>query len=218
MELISEKFRSFECTIADFDRIMTIHKSRPAIHGNKKNEFYNDYIEKYIANVLLGHIPNTRILGCELIETRQLVTYSVYFYPQAADAVFIRFGEHLQTEGSFSVDAGTYFIMKMSILDSASKGRFNTYWVSQLNAFLPAIKLRESFLQENESVSDWYLHKVIQPTDNLTGIIEKILLGDLPLERKNPVAIIHLVTKMKYRLSYFENSGLNNNILKKYFN
>ncbi len=219
MELISEKFRVFECTIADFDRIMTIHKSRPAIHGNKKNEFYNEYIEKYVADILLGEITNTKIVACESNATKQMMSYSIYFYPTASDSVFILFGEYIKEENNDFLQSGIHFLFKAATLDAASQGRFNTYWATQLTAFLPAIKLsRESHLQENESVLDWYLHKVVQPTDQLVGSIEKTLLGSLPLARKNPVAIIHLVTKMKYRLDYFENSGLNNNILKKYFN
>ncbi len=219
MELISEKFRVFECTIADFERIMTIHRSRPAIHGNKKNEFYNEYIEKYVADILLGQVANTKIVACENNETRQMMSYSIYFYPIASDSVFILFGEYLKEENTDFLESGIHFIIKTAALDAVSHGRFNTYWATQLTAFLPAIKLsRQSHLQERENVIDWYLHKVVYPSDNLSGSIEKTLLGSLPLARKNPVAIIHLVTKMKYRLSYFEDVGLNNNVLKKYFN
>jgi hypothetical protein len=221
IELLSKNFRAFQCTILDFERIMNIHRSRSMIHGVAKTAKYNDFFEKLIAEILLGAIPTTVILGSEDIKTKTLISYSIYQYPKNSSAAFLKLGETLSPDRSLFdyKDYDAIGALRLGVMLSESKKIFDLYMAVRINSFLPMMKIfHQSEIDEKDyHRSNWLLHKIINPNDPLETGIDRVLLQDMFLERKYPVAIIHTSLKAEYRVEHFKDQfNVSEETLKRY--
>ena len=220
-ELISKNFRSFQCTILDFERIMDIHRSRSMVQGVTKTAKYNDFFEKLIAEILLGTVPTTVILGSEDIKTRTLISYSIYQYPKNSSSAFLKLGETMSTARSLFDyrDYDAIGALRLGVMLSESKKLFDVYMAVRINSFLPMMKLfhQSELIEKDYHRSNWLLHKIVNPNDPLETSIDRVLLQDMFLERKYPVAIIHTSLKAEYRVAHFKDQfNVSEETLKRY--
>lgn len=210
MELIHGNFRSFKCSILDFDRIMTIYNSRTHIQGSPRTPQADEKFSNHLADILLGHKPEYLVLAVEDINTRQLISFATYTFPKNSQFGFIKLGGTIPKSLAIpgNKNTGVIPLMKLGVLIGEAQGYFDIFWSVKLSSYLPLCKVFNSLESRNEEEhrSYWMLHKIVNPEDPLTTSIDKFLLESTFVERIYPVAIIHTCLKEKYRVEHYKNS------------
>jgi hypothetical protein len=207
MELIQGNFQAYQCTIADYDEILEIYKSRPYIQGALRSTQLDERFEYHLAEVLLGTKENSYVLGVKDLTTNRLLAYVNYIFPKNSQFGFMRLGGSVASSNS----SPNYLniavpLLRLGVLLGESLGFFDIFWSVKLSSYLPICKLFNDYevISKSEHRSYWLLHKVVYPTDLLETSIDKFLLEESIIERIYPVAIMHTSLKEKYRAEHFK--------------
>lgn len=220
MEIIDGNFRAYECTIADYDKILGIYRSHLYIQGSPRTLKSDERFENHLAEVLLGNKSEHCFIGVEDTKTRNLVSYVNYVFPANSNFCFMKLGGTTPKALSLPTykDTGVIPLLRLGVALSESKNYFDTFWTFKLNSYLPFCKVLNDYEQKSnvEQRVQWLLHKIVYPQDQLTTSIEKFLLEGGLVERKYPVAIIHSTLKQEFRLEHFKkNFNLTEETLRK---
>jgi len=207
MELIQGNIRAYQCTIADFDRIIEIYKSRPYIQGSPRSEMSDEKFQYQLAEILLGTKENWYVLGAMDLVTNSLISYAVYFFPKNSQFGFMRLGGTISNSTSATNYSGiAVTLFRLGVAFGERLGYFDIFWSVKLSSYLPMCKLFHDFEAKSneENKSYWLLHKVVYPTDPLETSIDTLLLGESLVTRLFPIAIIQTSLKEKHRLAHFK--------------
>jgi hypothetical protein len=207
MELVQGNFQAYQCTIADYDRIIEIYKSQPYIQGSPRTARSDDKFEQNLADILLGSNQNSYVLGVKDLTINALVSYAFYIFPKNSQFGFMKLGGTISNLNSAINYSGIALpLFRLGILFGESLGYFDIFWSVKLSSYLPFCKLFNEYeIKSNtENRSYWLLHKVVYPTDPLETSIDKFLLEGSIIERIYPVAIMYSSLKEKYRAEHFK--------------
>ena len=219
MEVFFQDRRAFVCSIHDYDRIMKIHQSRSRYRGLLKTPEYNDYFEKFIADVLLGQKPGLQILGVEN-SSKELIIYSFFLFPKGSSCIFLKSGESLYSNNSpMGYNSGIVDLFELSFRLGMKEQIFDFYQMFKINTFVPVMKLyKESYTHRGEpNKSNWLIHKIVDPDSPLETAIERTLLENLPIKLTHPMVIVHASIKQEFRIDYFKDRfSMSESALRKY--
>lgn len=208
MELVYKNCRAFQCGIGDYDQILSIYRSRPFIQGVLKDPKQTDIFEKECVEILLENNPGWVILGVEDTRSKQLISYATLFFPPGSPFGFLKLGETIPKNHAVCgyIDNGGGALFRLAVCVAESKGIFDVFWAVKQSSYMPVVRMFNEFEKDNnnERISNWLLHKIVGPDDQLTTSIEKILLGNIYFQRKYPVAIIHTSLKQEFRIKHFK--------------
>lgn len=207
MELIQGNIRAYQCTIADYDRIIEIYKSHPYIQGSPRSLVSDEKFEYQLSEILLGNKENWYVLGATDLLTNSLISYAVYVFPKNSQFGFMRLGGTISNSNSAIDYSGiAVSLFRLGVAVGESLGYFDIFWSVKLSSYLPICKMFNEYeiRSNSEHTSYWLLHKVVYPTDPLETSIDKLLLGESLVTRLFPVAIIQTSLKEKYRVKHFK--------------
>jgi len=207
MELVQGNFCAYQCTIADYDRIVEIYKSQPYIQGSPRTAQSDDKFEQNLADILLGVKKNSYVLGARDLTTNRLTSYVLYTFPKNSQFGFLHLGGTISNSNSATNFSGiSVTLLKLGVLLGESLGYFDIFLSVKLSSYLPMCKVFNEYeiKSSTENRSYWLLHKVIYPNDPIETSIDKFLLNDSIFDRLYPVAIMHISLKEKYRAQHFK--------------
>jgi hypothetical protein len=207
MELIHGNFQAYQCTIADYNEILEIYKSRPYIQGSLRSTQSDERFEYYLAEVLLGSKENSYVLGVKDLTTNRLLAYVNYIFPKNSQFGFMRLGGSVaSSNSSLSFFDLAVPVFRLGVLLGESLGYFDIFWSIKLSSYLPMCKVFNDYevRSKSEHRSYWLLHKVVYPTDPFETSIDKFLLEGSLVDRLYPIAIIQTSLKEKYRAQHFK--------------
>lgn len=208
MELINKNYRAFICDISNYEDVIKIYRSRPFIQGSPRNLAADEKFEKHLAEILLGNKPEFLVVGVEEIDTKILVSFATYTFPNNSQFGFMKIGGTLPRSKSLAtyVDTGAIPLLRLGVMIAESKGIFDIFWSVKLSSYLPMCKLfNYSGVAEDLHRSYWMLHKVIQPDEPLVTSIDKFLLETPLVKRLYPIAIMHTSLKEEHRIAHYKN-------------
>ena len=198
---------------------MKIHYSRSRYRGVVKTPEYNDYFEKFIADVLLGQKSGIQIIGVE-DKLKELLIYGFFIHPKGSSCAFLKSGERSVSENAIlGFDSGIVDLFELGFRLGMEKQIFDFYQMFKINTFVPVMKLyKESYKHRGEqNKAHWLIHKIVNPGDLLETAIERTLLGNMPIEQTHPMVIVHASIKQEYRINYFKDRfSVSENTLRKY--
>jgi hypothetical protein len=207
MELIQGNFQAYQCTIADYARIVEIYKSQTYIQGSPRTAVSDEKFEHHLADILLGSKKNCYVLGAKDLTTNRLTSYALYTFPKNSQFGFLQLGGTISNSGSVTNFSGiSVTMLRLGVMLGASLGYFDIFWSIKLSSYLPVCKVFNTYEANSneENKSYWLLHKVIYPNDPIETSIDKFLLNDSIFDRLYPVAIMHTALKEKYRVQHFK--------------
>lgn len=210
MELVADNFRAFQCSLLDYENILTIYRSRPHVQGALRTIRADDDFERILADILLDKDSEYCVLAVEDIPTKTLTSFSIYSFPKASQFGFLLIGGSVPKDKTLpeSKNSGAVALFQLAVMIGESQGVFDIFMSVRLNAYLPFCRLINSYeVDTNGGLRTyWMLHKVLYPTDQLTTSIEKYLLGQPLVERTYPIVIVHLSVKEKFRIAHYKHN------------
>jgi hypothetical protein len=87
------------------------------------------------------------------------------------------------------------------------KNIFDYFMAMQQQAFIPLMRLIKDYsviTDENKRRHDYFLHKVVEPNQELVTPIEKVLLRNLLVPPIHPIAIIQCSLKAELRIPHYQ--------------
>lgn len=210
MELIHGNFRSFECSLLDYENILAIYRARPHVQGIPRTIKADEQFEKYVIEILLGINNECCIVGVEDITSKSLISFSIYAFPKNSQFGFLTLAGSIPKDSNIpsTNNSGAVSLLRLGVMIGKERNVFDIFSSVRLTAYLPLCKVVNSFesITGQENISYWMLHKVVYPDDPLTTSIEKYLLGGPFIERKYPIAIIHTSLKEKFRVLHYKHN------------
>jgi hypothetical protein len=210
MELVADNFRAFQCSLLDYENILTVYRSRPHVQGSIRTIKSDEDFERILADILLDKESEYCVLAVEDLSTNNLISFSIYSFPKASQFGFLMIGGTLPKDRTLpeSRNSGAVALLRLGVMIGEQKNVFDIFMSVKLSAYLPFCLLINSYEEDSneEHRTYWLLHKIVQPADCLTTTIEKYLLGQPLVDRIYPVAIIHLSVKEKFRIEHFKHN------------
>lgn len=208
MELIHGNFRAFQCSILDYENILSVYRSRTHIQGSPRTPQGDTMFEKLLPEILLENKPGWIVTGTEDNNTGELISFSVVVFPKDSQFGFIKLAVTIpKSQLVPSVEnTGAVSLLRFVMLIAANRNVFDIFWSVKLNSYLPFCRTFNFYEKEtgDENKSYWMLHKVVYPNDPLSTSIEKFLLEFTLVKRLYPVAIIHTSLKEKFRIQHYK--------------
>jgi hypothetical protein len=208
MELVADNFRAFQCSLLDYENILTIYRSRPHIQGSSRTIKSDENFEKKLADILLDKDSEYCVLAVEDLSTKTLISFSIYSFPKISQFGFLIIGGTLPKDKTLpeSKNTGAVALLRLGVMIGESRNVFDIFMSVKLNAYLPFCRLINSYDTDEEHRTYWMLHKIVQPSDFLTTSIEKYLLEQSLVDRIYPVVIVHLSVKEKFRVEHYKHN------------
>jgi hypothetical protein len=210
MELVADNFRAFQCSLLDYENILTIYRSRPHVQGSLRTIKSDEDFERILADILLDKDSEYCVLAVEDLTTNILVSFSIYSFPKTSQFGFLMIGGTLPKDKILpeSRNTGAVALLTLGVIVGESRNVFDIFMSVRINAYLPFCRIINSHETNSgqEHRTYWLLHKIVQPTDHLTTTIEKYLLGQPLVERIYPVVIVHLSVKEKFRMLHYKHN------------
>lgn len=208
MELVADNFRAFQCSLLDYENILTVYRSRPHIQGSLRTLKSDENFERILADILLDKNSEHCVLAVEDLSTNTLISFSIYSFPKASQFGFLMLGGTLPKDQTLpeTANSGAVALLRLGVIIGESRKVFDIFMSIKLGAYLPFCRLINSYKSEEEHRTYWLLHKIVHPTDCLTTTIEKYLLEQPLVDRIYPVAIVHLSVKEKFRIAHYKHN------------
>jgi hypothetical protein len=210
MELVYDNFRAFQCSLLDYENILTIYRARPNVQGMPRTIKTDEQFENYLIEILLGNNNECCVVGVEDIISKLLISFSIYSFPKNSQFGFLTMASSIPKDVNMPLteNSGAVSLLRLGVMIGKERNVFDIFSSVKLTAYLPLCRVFNSFesLTGQENISYWMLHKVVSPNDPLTTSIEKYLLGSSFIERKHPIAIIHTSLKEKFRVSHYKHN------------
>ena len=208
MELVADNFRAFQCSLLDYENILTVYRSRPHIQGSLRTLKSDENFERILADILLDKNSEHCVLAVEDLSTNTLISFSIYSFPKASQFGFLMLGGTLPKDQTLpdTANSGAVALIRLGVIIGESRKVFDIFMSIKLGAYLPFCRLINSYKSEEEHRTYWLLHKIVHPTDCLTTTIEKYLLEQPLVDRIYPVAIVHLSVKEKFRIAHYKHN------------
>jgi len=208
MELVADNFRAFQCSLLDYESILSIYRSKLHIQGSLKNIRSDENFERILADILLDKNSEHCVLAVEDLSTNTLISFSIYSFPKASQFGFLMLSGTLPKDQTLpdTANSGAVALLRLGVIIGESRKVFDIFMSIKLGAYLPFCRLINSYKSEEEHRTYWLLHKIVHPTDCLTTTIEKYLLEQPLVDRIYPVAIVHLSVKEKFRIAHYKHN------------
>lgn len=210
MELIADNFRAFQCSLLDYENILTIYRSRPHIQGSIRTIKSDEEFARILANMLLDNDSEYYVLAVEDLTTKILTSFSIYSFPKISQFGFLMIGGSLPKDSAIpeSRNSGAVALLTLGVMIGESLNVFDIFMSVKITAYLPFCRLINSHETNSgeENRTYWMLHKIVHPSDYLITSLEKYLLGQPLVERIYPVAIVHLSVKEKFRIAHYKHN------------
>lgn len=221
MELIYDNFRAFQCSLLDYESILSIYRSKSHIQGSLKNVKSDEDFEKLLLDMLLDKNSEYCVLAVEDLSTNVLISFSIYSFPKSSQFGFLILAGTLPADNSIpgSKNTGAVALLTLGVMIGESLNVFDIFMSIKISSYLPLCHLINSheIISGKENRTYWMLHKIVHPADSLITSIEKYLLGQSLVDRIYPVAIVHLSVKQKFRIAHYkDNFSVSEETLKRY--
>lgn len=208
MELIADNFRAFQCSLLDYENILSIYRSRPHVQGSSRTTTADENFEKKLADILLDKDSEYCVLAVEDLSTKQLISFSIYSFPKTSQFGFLIIGGTVPKDKTLpeSKNSGAVALLRLGVMIGEQRNVFDIFMSIKLSSYLPFSRMINSYDSVEEHRTYWLLHKIVHPNDCLITTIEKYLLGQAIVERIYPIAIVHLSVKEKFRIAHYKHN------------
>ena len=142
MELISNGFRAFQCSIHEYAQILDIYKSKQYIQGSPRSIRGDEIFEELLAEILLGNKPEYVVFGVE-DTNKKLISYAVYAFPKNSQFGFLKLGGTIPKDKALTTykDNGAISLLRLGVQYGEQIGRYDIFWSVKLSSYLPISKL-----------------------------------------------------------------------------